>query len=65
MNPIIAFAEESLILGSTDDGSLLQFDLTSKEIEAIKLTTHQLWKPVVVENFVFIASRDSLHQIEV
>lgn len=65
MNPAIALAKDSLILGSTDDGSLLQIDLTSKETEAIKLTTHQLWKPVVVENFVFIASQDSLHQIEV
>jgi hypothetical protein len=65
LNPSLALANSTTILGTTKDGCIIGFDLDSENFESIKLTTQLLWKPVVVDNFVFVASQEHFHHLEV
>jgi hypothetical protein len=53
------------LFGCDTTGSLVVFDLETKEVQSIKLSNEPLRSPVKVEKYLFVASNTQLHQIEV
>jgi len=57
--------DSSTVVGCDSSGFLIVFDTEGNSIDVLKLADNELFKPVKVENFLFVSSGTSLHQIEV
>ncbi len=65
MSETSALLNSSTIVGGDTGGFLLTFDINANTVDVLKLADSKLLKPVLVEDFLFIASDSNLHQIEV
>lgn len=54
----------NVLYGCNMVGELVQFDLELRSSSVLKLSDYPLWKPVISEGFVFVASKKNLFQVE-
>jgi len=61
--PILTTTGEVFLSGY--DGSLVSYTLKDRKIQSIKLTNEVLDRSILVDKYLFVASRHTLHQVEV
>jgi hypothetical protein len=50
---------------SDDSGNLIQYDFNKQGLSILNLSKNQLWKPIVRDNWVYIASASHLYQVQI